>query len=117
MIGDLQARLAERQISLVSEDALRFIAAQGYEPVYGARPLRRFIAREVGTRIGRADRRPGHRGSHDPAGRRQRRTDRNPQNIDTERAVVHAPVQVRGTVAEFLREGLRAPARGPARST
>jgi len=38
----------------VSEDARRFIAEQGFDPVYGARPLRRFIAREVETRIGRA---------------------------------------------------------------
>ena len=32
----------------------RFIARQGYDPVYGARPLRRYIAREVETRVGRA---------------------------------------------------------------
>jgi ATP-dependent Clp protease ATP-binding subunit ClpB len=38
----------------VSEDARHFIAQQGFDPVYGARPLRRFIAREVETRIGRA---------------------------------------------------------------
>jgi ATP-dependent Clp protease ATP-binding subunit ClpB len=55
MLGDLRARLAERQISLeVSEEALRFIASQGFDPVYGARPLRRFIAREVETRIARS---------------------------------------------------------------
>ena len=34
--------------------ARRFIAEEGYDPVYGARPLRRFIAHEVETRIGRA---------------------------------------------------------------
>jgi ATP-dependent Clp protease ATP-binding subunit ClpB len=38
----------------VSEDTLRFIAEQGFDPVYGARPLRRFIAHEMETRIGRA---------------------------------------------------------------
>jgi ATP-dependent Clp protease ATP-binding subunit ClpB len=38
----------------LSEDACMFIANRGYDPVYGARPLRRFIAREVETRIGRA---------------------------------------------------------------
>jgi ATP-dependent Clp protease ATP-binding subunit ClpB len=55
MLNDLRARLAERQMTLqVSEDARRYIAAQGFDPVYGARPLRRFIAREVETRIGRA---------------------------------------------------------------
>ncbi|MGY1836340.1 ATP-dependent chaperone ClpB [Blastococcus sp. SYSU DS0510] len=55
MAGDLRARLAERQMRLeLTEDARRFIAGQGFDPVYGARPLRRFIAREVETRIGRA---------------------------------------------------------------
>jgi ATP-dependent Clp protease ATP-binding subunit ClpB len=55
MFNDLRARLAERQIALeVTGDARRYIAEQGFDPVYGARPLRRFIAREVETRIGRA---------------------------------------------------------------
>ncbi|WP_347060612.1 ATP-dependent chaperone ClpB [Blastococcus sp. HT6-30] len=55
MVSDLRARLADRQMSLeLTEDARRFIAGQGFDPVYGARPLRRFIAREVETRIGRA---------------------------------------------------------------
>ncbi|MGH3781851.1 MAG: ATP-dependent chaperone ClpB [Pseudonocardiaceae bacterium] len=55
MFNDLRARLAERRTSLeVSAGALGFIAHQGFDPVYGARPLRRFIAREVETRIGRA---------------------------------------------------------------
>jgi ATP-dependent Clp protease ATP-binding subunit ClpB len=55
MLGDVRARLADRQMHLeVSEDARHFIAQQGFDPVYGARPLRRFIAREVETRIGRA---------------------------------------------------------------
>jgi ATP-dependent Clp protease ATP-binding subunit ClpB len=54
MLGDVRARLADRQMHLeVSEDARHFIAQQGFDPVYGARPLRRFIAREVETRIGR----------------------------------------------------------------
>ncbi|WP_434096078.1 ATP-dependent chaperone ClpB [Streptosporangium roseum] len=55
MFGELRVRLDERGIGLeVSEDARRYIAERGYDPVYGARPLRRFIAREVETRIGRA---------------------------------------------------------------
>jgi ATP-dependent Clp protease ATP-binding subunit ClpB len=55
MLADLRSRLAERQMALeVTPDALRYIAEQGFDPVYGARPLRRFIAREVETRIGRA---------------------------------------------------------------
>ena len=55
MLGELRARLADRQMRLeVSQDARSLIARQGFDPVYGARPLRRFIAREVETRIGRA---------------------------------------------------------------
>jgi ATP-dependent Clp protease ATP-binding subunit ClpB len=38
----------------ITEDARQLIAEQGFDPVYGARPLRRFIAHEVETRIGRA---------------------------------------------------------------
>jgi len=55
MFNDLRERLAERRMTLeVSSDARAFIAREGFDPVYGARPLRRFIAREVETRIGRA---------------------------------------------------------------
>ncbi len=55
MFNDLRARLADRQMTLeVTEEARRCIAEQGFDPTLGARPLRRFIAREVETRIGRA---------------------------------------------------------------
>jgi ATP-dependent Clp protease ATP-binding subunit ClpB len=55
MTGDLRARLAGRRMTLeLTGEARSFIAQQGFDPVYGARPLRRFIAREVETRIGRA---------------------------------------------------------------
>jgi ATP-dependent Clp protease ATP-binding subunit ClpB len=55
MFDDIRARLAERQMTLeITPESLRYIAEQGFDPVYGARPLRRFIAREVETRIGRA---------------------------------------------------------------
>jgi ATP-dependent Clp protease ATP-binding subunit ClpB len=55
MLNDLRTRLGARQMRLeVTAEAERFIARQGYDPVYGARPLRRFIGREVETRIGRA---------------------------------------------------------------
>jgi ATP-dependent Clp protease ATP-binding subunit ClpB len=54
-IDAVRARLADRRITLeLSEDARLFIAREGYDPVYGARPLRRFIQREVETRIARA---------------------------------------------------------------
>ncbi|MGZ6848336.1 MAG: ATP-dependent chaperone ClpB [Blastococcus sp.] len=55
MLNDLRGRLTDRLITLeVTEDARRHIAGHGFDPVYGARPLRRFIAREVETRIARA---------------------------------------------------------------
>jgi ATP-dependent Clp protease ATP-binding subunit ClpB len=55
MLGDLRARLSDRQLTLeTSDEGRRFIARQGFDPIYGARPLRRFISREVETRIGRA---------------------------------------------------------------
>ncbi|MCU1355110.1 MAG: ATP-dependent chaperone ClpB [Acidimicrobiales bacterium] len=54
MFDELRDRLAERRMSLeLSDAARRSIAEQGFDPVYGARPLRRFIAHEVETRIGR----------------------------------------------------------------
>jgi ATP-dependent Clp protease ATP-binding subunit ClpB len=54
-IADVKARLAGRRLELkLTEAARALIARQGYDPVYGARPLRRYIQREVETRIGRA---------------------------------------------------------------
>jgi ATP-dependent Clp protease ATP-binding subunit ClpB len=55
MLEDLRNRLTDRRITLdVTEPARRFLADQGFDPAYGARPLRRFIAREVETRVARA---------------------------------------------------------------
>ena len=54
-LEELRKRLAERQIQLdITPEASHMIAEHGYDPVYGARPLRRYIAREVETKIGRA---------------------------------------------------------------
>ena len=55
-IADVRRRLADRRVGLeLQPRRLRaLIARQGYDPVYGARPLRRFIQREVETRIARA---------------------------------------------------------------
>jgi ATP-dependent Clp protease ATP-binding subunit ClpB len=48
----LQRRLEDRQIKLVvSEEALDFLADVGFDPVYGARPLKRTIQRELETVI------------------------------------------------------------------
>ncbi len=54
-IADVRRRLEDRRLALeLTEDARVLIARLGYDPVYGARPLRRFIQREVETRIARA---------------------------------------------------------------
>src|SRR6266545_2641080 len=50
---ELRRRLGERRMTLeLTDEARRLIAAQGFDPVYGARPLRRHISHEVETRIG-----------------------------------------------------------------
>ena len=55
MVADLKQRLAARRIDLNTSAAARhFIAEQGYDPVFGARPLKRYIQRQLETRIGRA---------------------------------------------------------------
>ena len=52
---DMRRRLADRLITIeLTSGARELIARQGYDPVYGARPLRRYIQREVETRIARA---------------------------------------------------------------
>ncbi|PIE60521.1 MAG: ATP-dependent Clp protease ATP-binding subunit ClpA [Desulfobulbus propionicus] len=49
MIKELQGQLSEKNIEIVlSASARRWIAAKGYDPAYGARPLRRLIMKEVG---------------------------------------------------------------------
>ncbi|KQU66537.1 ATP-dependent chaperone ClpB [Phycicoccus sp. Root101] len=54
-LGELRERLAEHRITLeTTARARRFMAEQGFDPAYGARPLRRFISREVETRVARA---------------------------------------------------------------
>jgi ATP-dependent Clp protease ATP-binding subunit ClpB len=54
-IEDLRRRLADRRLDIeVAETARELIARQGYDPVYGARPLRRYVQRTVETRIARA---------------------------------------------------------------
>jgi len=47
-LEQLDARLAERRLSLtLSDEARAFLARRGYDPQYGARPLKRLIQREV----------------------------------------------------------------------
>jgi len=54
-VEDLRRRLKDRDIRLeISGEARAFIARAGFDPVYGARPMKRFIQRELETRVGRA---------------------------------------------------------------
>ncbi len=54
-INRLRERLADKQLGLVlSTDAGERLMAQGYDPVYGARPMKRLIQSQIETRIARA---------------------------------------------------------------
>ncbi len=54
MLEDLNKRLAHKKLSVdVSEGAREYIIDSGYDPVYGARPLKRFIQSNVETLVGR----------------------------------------------------------------
>ena len=55
MIRDLNKRLDERRISVhLTDDAIKHLARRGYDPVYGARPLKRLIQKEIESRVGYA---------------------------------------------------------------
>jgi ATP-dependent Clp protease ATP-binding subunit ClpB len=50
IMNDLNRRLAEREISVeLSPEAVAYIIDNAYDPIYGARPLKRFIQRNVET--------------------------------------------------------------------
>jgi ATP-dependent Clp protease ATP-binding subunit ClpB len=54
-VGLLAARLADRRLGLdVTAAAREWLALEGYDPAYGARPLRRLVQREIGDRLARA---------------------------------------------------------------
>lgn len=54
-IGLLQERMAARRLTLeVTEAARDWLAFTGYDPAYGARPLRRLVQREIGDQLARA---------------------------------------------------------------
>jgi len=54
LVAGLQKRLAEQQVGLeLTESALEHVAEAGFDPVYGARPLKRYLQHAVETRVGR----------------------------------------------------------------
>lgn len=53
-IQQLQERLASQQVDLqLSGDAMKYVAQEGYDPVYGARPMKRFIQQALETPLAR----------------------------------------------------------------
>lgn len=53
-LEEIRSRLKEKNIDLkVSAEVKKLIAKEGYDPVYGARPLRRYISRKLETEIAR----------------------------------------------------------------
>lgn len=50
LLQDVNKRLADREISIeLSDKAMMYVAENGYDPVYGARPLKRFLQKHVET--------------------------------------------------------------------
>jgi ATP-dependent Clp protease ATP-binding subunit ClpB len=55
LIADINKRLAERHVTVVLDaKAKKWVAEKGYDPVFGARPLKRFLQRHLETRLARA---------------------------------------------------------------
>ncbi|SLE74767.1 Chaperone ClpB [Mycobacteroides abscessus subsp. abscessus] len=51
-LGQLQKRLAQRRLTLeVSAPAKKWLAARGFDPIYGARPLRRLVQQSIGDQL------------------------------------------------------------------
>ena len=54
MVADINRRLADRQLKIELTDAARdYVTEHGYDPQFGARPLRRFIQKNVETLVAR----------------------------------------------------------------
>ena len=54
-IADLNRRLSERHLTIrLTEDAKEYLMEGGYDPQFGARPLKRFVQQEVETRLAKS---------------------------------------------------------------
>ncbi|WJE53795.1 ATP-dependent chaperone ClpB [Bacillus cereus] len=54
IVKELQERLAERHISVeLTESAKEFVVESGFDPMYGARPLKRYVQRQIETKLAR----------------------------------------------------------------
>ena len=55
LLVDLNKRLADRRITVeLDKKAKEWVAEKGYDPVYGARPLKRFLQKHLENRLARA---------------------------------------------------------------
>ena len=55
LVTDIRQRLADRHIRLeLTEPARKHVAEAGFDPLYGARPLKRYLQQELETRLARA---------------------------------------------------------------
>jgi ATP-dependent Clp protease ATP-binding subunit ClpB len=55
LLADLNRRLVDRRVTVkLDAKAREWAAEKGYDPVFGARPLRRFLQRQIETRLARA---------------------------------------------------------------
>ncbi len=56
LVADLNKRLADREITVELTDAAKqYIVEHGYDPIYGARPLKRFLQKHVEDTFRKAD--------------------------------------------------------------
>lgn len=55
LLADLNKRLADRRVTVkLDAKAKEWVAEKGYDPVFGARPLKRFLQRNIETKLARA---------------------------------------------------------------
>ncbi len=55
LVADLNRRLEDRGVKVaLDKDARAWVAEKGFDPVYGARPLKRFLQKQIETRLARA---------------------------------------------------------------
>ena len=52
IVANLNERLADKDLHLVlTDEAKKFVADNGYDPIYGARPLKRYLQKNVETLV------------------------------------------------------------------
>jgi len=55
LLADLNKRLLERRVTVsLDKSAKEWAAEKGYDPVFGARPMKRFLQRQIETKLARA---------------------------------------------------------------